>query len=355
MFPIRDARGRTIGFGGRVLDKGEPKYLNSPETELFHKGRELYGLYEARQASRTLTRLLVVEGYMDVVRLHQAGITYAVATLGTATTPEHLSRSVPHLQRADFLLRRRSGRSRGSVASAREFAESDSRRPTDPLSVPARRPRSRFAGRRRRSRSVRGAADRAPSAVRILPQPSELAQVDTRRSTAARSWPSWHARCSRRFRQVSTGSCWPRRSPTWSGSTLTRLAWRWLARDARGRIPACRTRPRLTSDGESGARLAAATWCGRRSGLLCIIRKLPTQVGRRLTLAASRQAGDSAAGRAAERPPGATRVPLRRRCLNVGEVDPISSLSPSLPPSNAISRMPPGRPGIWRRAEPAYP
>jgi DNA primase len=92
MFPIRDARGRTIGFGGRVLDKGEPKYLNSPETELFHKGRELYGLYEARQASRTLTRILVVEGYMDVVRLHQAGITYAVATLGTATTPEHLSR-----------------------------------------------------------------------------------------------------------------------------------------------------------------------------------------------------------------------------------------------------------------------
>lgn len=92
MFPIRDARGRTIGFGGRVLDKGEPKYLNSPETELFHKGRELYGLYEARQASRTLTRLLIVEGYMDVVRLHQAGITYAVATLGTATTPEHLTR-----------------------------------------------------------------------------------------------------------------------------------------------------------------------------------------------------------------------------------------------------------------------
>jgi len=92
MFPIRDARGRTIGFGGRILDKGEPKYMNSPETELFHKGRELYGLYEARQASRTLNRLLIVEGYMDVVRLHQAGITCAVATLGTATTPEHLSR-----------------------------------------------------------------------------------------------------------------------------------------------------------------------------------------------------------------------------------------------------------------------
>jgi DNA primase len=92
MFPIRDARGRSIGFGGRVLDRGEPKYLNSPETELFHKGRELYGLYEARRSSRTLSRLLIVEGYMDVVRLHQAGITYAVATLGTATTTEHLTR-----------------------------------------------------------------------------------------------------------------------------------------------------------------------------------------------------------------------------------------------------------------------
>jgi DNA primase len=92
MFPIRDTRGRVIGFGGRILEQGEPKYLNSPETELFHKGRELYGLYEARQATRQLRRLMVVEGYMDVVRLHQAGITYAVATLGTATTPEHLTR-----------------------------------------------------------------------------------------------------------------------------------------------------------------------------------------------------------------------------------------------------------------------
>jgi len=92
MFPIRDTRGRTIGFGGRVLDQGEPKYLNSPETELFHKGRELYGLYEARQATRSLQRLVVVEGYMDVVSLHQAGVTCAVATLGTSTTPEHLQR-----------------------------------------------------------------------------------------------------------------------------------------------------------------------------------------------------------------------------------------------------------------------
>jgi DNA primase len=92
MFPIRDSRGRVIGFGGRVIDQGEPKYMNSPETPLFHKGRELYGLYEARQARADFKRLLVVEGYMDVVRLHQAGITYAVATLGTATTQEHLNK-----------------------------------------------------------------------------------------------------------------------------------------------------------------------------------------------------------------------------------------------------------------------
>ena len=92
MFPIRDVRGRVIAFGGRILDQGEPKYLNSPETALFHKGRELYGLYETRRTRANLKRLLIVEGYMDAVRLHQAGITYAVATLGTATTPEHFKR-----------------------------------------------------------------------------------------------------------------------------------------------------------------------------------------------------------------------------------------------------------------------
>src|ERR1700741_4104975 len=92
MFPIRDTRGRVIAFGGRIIDAGEPKYLNSPETVLFHKGRELYGLYETRRARPNLARLIVVEGYMDAVRLHQEGIDYAVATLGTATTAEHFRR-----------------------------------------------------------------------------------------------------------------------------------------------------------------------------------------------------------------------------------------------------------------------
>ena len=92
VFPIRDARGRTIGFGGRTLGDGEPKYLNSPETVLFHKGRELYGLYEARQALRQIDRLVVVEGYMDCVALARHGIAFATATLGTATTADHLNR-----------------------------------------------------------------------------------------------------------------------------------------------------------------------------------------------------------------------------------------------------------------------
>ena len=90
-FPIRDKRGRVIGFGGRVLSDGTPKYLNSPETRIYHKGQELYGLYEAKQAVKQLTRLVVVEGYMDVVALAQHGVDYAVASLGTATTPEPVS------------------------------------------------------------------------------------------------------------------------------------------------------------------------------------------------------------------------------------------------------------------------
>jgi len=90
MFPIHDRRGRVIAFGGRVLDpEDSPKYLNSPETELFHKGRELYGMWQVRQTHTKIPRLIVVEGYMDVVALAQHGILEAVATLGTATTPDH--------------------------------------------------------------------------------------------------------------------------------------------------------------------------------------------------------------------------------------------------------------------------
>lgn len=92
MFPIRDVKGRTIAFGGRVLGDEKPKYLNSPETPVFHKTQELYGLYEARKIRQKLTRFIIVEGYMDVVALAEFGIHYAVATLGTATSEHHLRR-----------------------------------------------------------------------------------------------------------------------------------------------------------------------------------------------------------------------------------------------------------------------
>ena len=92
MFPIRDSRGRIIAFGGRVLGDDKPKYLNSPETPVFHKGQELYGLFEARKFTRSLDEIIVVEGYMDVIALAQQGLRNAVATLGTATSEEHMKR-----------------------------------------------------------------------------------------------------------------------------------------------------------------------------------------------------------------------------------------------------------------------
>ena len=102
MFPIFNVRNAVIGFGGRVIGEGEPKYLNSPETPLFEKGRELYGLPQAIDAIRTGGRALVVEGYMDVVALAQFGVGYAVATLGTATTPVHVSNLLRHADELVF-------------------------------------------------------------------------------------------------------------------------------------------------------------------------------------------------------------------------------------------------------------
>jgi len=101
-FPIRDTRGRVIAFGGRSLGDDTPKYLNSPETPIFHKSNELYGLYEARQKNKTLQQILVVEGYMDVVSLAEHGINYAVATLGTATNAKHVQKLLRYTQDVIF-------------------------------------------------------------------------------------------------------------------------------------------------------------------------------------------------------------------------------------------------------------
>lgn len=102
MFPIRNRRGKVIGFGGRILGEGQPKYLNSPETRIFHKGYELYGLYEAKQFNDKLAQVVVVEGYMDVVALAQYDIRYAVASLGTSTTPEHLQMLFRNVRKVIF-------------------------------------------------------------------------------------------------------------------------------------------------------------------------------------------------------------------------------------------------------------
>lgn len=102
MFPIRNLKGEIIGFGGRIIDKGEPKYLNSPETPVFNKGQELYGAWEGRQAIRQEDQVIVVEGYMDVVGLAQLGVGNAVATLGTATTPDHLRKLIRLTHRIVF-------------------------------------------------------------------------------------------------------------------------------------------------------------------------------------------------------------------------------------------------------------
>ena len=102
MFPIRDVRGRVIAFGGRVIGNVQPKYLNSPETPLFHKSDELYGLYEARQKNQSLKRVVMVEGYMDVISLYQHGVSYAVATLGTATNAGHLQKILRYTNEVIF-------------------------------------------------------------------------------------------------------------------------------------------------------------------------------------------------------------------------------------------------------------
>ena len=121
MFPILDQRGNVIGFGGRVIDQGEPKYLNSPETPLFEKGRELYGLFQARRAIRDTQTTIVVEGYMDVVALAQSGVENAVATLGTATTPVHVQKL---LRMADNLVFCFDGDKAGQRAAWRALEQS---------------------------------------------------------------------------------------------------------------------------------------------------------------------------------------------------------------------------------------
>jgi DNA primase len=193
MFPIRDARGRVIAFGGRVIDAGEPKYLNSPETVLFHKGRELYGIYETRRARPNLTRVVVVEGYMDVVRLHQSGVDYALATLGTATTPEHFRRIFRLVPAVVFAFDGdRAGRAAAWRALQQALPEAREGREIRFLFLPEGQDPDTLVGAEGREafeQRLQGAVPLSEYLVRELSQQSELAHADGRARFAESARP----------------------------------------------------------------------------------------------------------------------------------------------------------------------
>jgi DNA primase len=193
MFPIRDARGRVIAFGGRVIDAGEPKYLNSPETVMFHKGRELYGIYETRRARPNLTRLVVVEGYMDVVRLHQSGVDYALATLGTATTPEHFRRIFRLVPAVVFAFDGdRAGRAAAWRALQQALPEAREGREIRFLFLPEGQDPDTLVGAEGREafeQRLQGAVPLSEYLVRELSEQSELAHADGRARFAESARP----------------------------------------------------------------------------------------------------------------------------------------------------------------------
>ena len=193
MFPIRDARGRVIAFGGRIIDAGEPKYLNSPETLLFHKGRELYGIYETRRARPNLTRLVVVEGYMDVVRLHQSGVDYALATLGTATTPEHFRRIFRLVPAVVFAFDGdRAGRAAAWRALQQALPEAREGREIRFLFLPEGQDPDTLVGAEGREafeQRLQGAVPLSEYLVRELSEQSELAHADGRARFAESARP----------------------------------------------------------------------------------------------------------------------------------------------------------------------
>ena len=190
MFPIRDSRGRVIAFGGRVLGDDKPKYLNSPETPVFHKGQELYGLYEARKNNRNLDEIIVVEGYMDVIALAQQGLRNAVATLGTATSEEHIQAPVPRRAERTVLLRRRPGRPQRRLARTRSNTVEPAGRSPRAIPVPARGRRPGQPGPRRRHRCFQSPNQSArPTAGGLfLPATDGRSRSDAH-SRARPTWP----------------------------------------------------------------------------------------------------------------------------------------------------------------------
>ena len=207
MFPIRDPRGRVLGFGGRLMGAGEPKYLNSPETVLFRKGQELYGLHEIRLARTNLKRLVIVEGYMDVVRLHQADIAYAVATLGTATTPEHLKRVFRLVNEVVFAFDGdRAGRGAAWRALQNVLPELREGREVRFLFLPDGQDPDSLVGREGQRRHLR-LGSRVLCRCRNISQRSCKSRPISATPTDARNSSHSPGRCSQRFRPACIWSC----------------------------------------------------------------------------------------------------------------------------------------------------
>ncbi|PAT41263.1 DNA primase [Vandammella animalimorsus] len=195
MFPIRNVRGETIGFGGRIMGSGQPKYLNSPQTPIFHKGRELYGLFEARQAIRSQGYALVCEGYMDVVALAQWGFANAVATLGTACTEHHVQLLLRHTDQLVFAF---DGDSAGRKAAAKALEcalpFADERRSMRFLFLPKEHDPDSFI----RERGEQAFAEQVELAIplsqyllQVASQDCQLATAEGRARMAHRALPLW--------------------------------------------------------------------------------------------------------------------------------------------------------------------
>jgi DNA primase len=245
MFPIRSVQGAVIGFGGRVLDRGEPKYLNSPETPVFSKGRELYGLFEARTAIRQRGHALVVEGYMDVVALAQAGFENAVATLGTACTAEHVQKLVRFTDSVVFSF---DGDAAGRRAAGRAL-EASLRHASDTrtfrfLFLPAEHDPDSFVRELGAEAFDRAVADAVPLSRQMVARAAEaldLATAEGRARFLANARPLWSALPEGMLRRQLLGEFASR-----GALPVDELAAAWRAGDAADR-------PRIGSAANTGA------------------------------------------------------------------------------------------------------
>ena len=198
MFPIRDPRGRVIAFCGRILGAGEPKYLNSPDTPLFDKGRTLFNFDRPRRRAATAKRVIVVEGQMDAIALDQAGIGEAVAPLGTALTEAQAGPALAAVAGPDPLLRRRRGRAEGGGPRRAARPSPCRPRPLAGLRHPARRPGSRRSHPRRRPRGAGGVARTARAAGRPPLAPRAATPSRSPRPSSARACAAACSTMSRR-------------------------------------------------------------------------------------------------------------------------------------------------------------